>query len=526
MLLNPSNKDAEKNYLSLLFRTDPIKALVQKSNSSMLSKDALEQDILLRKCLSLLREENFESEEIKIVASIAIGLIEKLEDRETWRKSPENALLICELLAEIGYTDLALKKVKKIIEKNSNFADAIFLATKLVVHLKDRVTARPISRQLAALSSQRSELGIKAIRHMSLLYLLEPLNKEALNRCIELLDSNPNSKAIDYLRILALLYSDSDDQITRRKIINRGASMFNLSDRRELLTFSNWLAQLKAFQFLLHFLPASKAKVDEDLFKLRMSALAQIGDLERLGQEVNDAPIIPLVWRLVIEARSLSLSGNFDGARKNMDRLLPLIDEDPRKVRSVSHYLETVGDLTSLSHLLEKLIERPIHQKFALDKLFQYRSASANLNDLLLWLSKLKEMRKRQPELENAYLYFRLLDEGVFASSPHMNQLLNQAQENYKSQPNIHTQITLALAYLRNQDVSNALVALGEPSQWRRWATEGDAWSLIASKIYYLNHDTEKGDILLKKVDFSRMDKAESESLQKLFPQLALPNKE
>ena len=75
-----------------------------------------------------------------------------------------------------------------------------------------------------------------------------------------------------------------------------------------------------------------------------------------------------------------------------MDRLLPLIDEDPRKVRSVSHYLETVGDLTSLSHLLEKLIERPIHQKFALDKLFQYRSASANLNDLLLWLSKLKEM--------------------------------------------------------------------------------------------------------------------------------------
>ena len=95
---------------------------------------------------------------------------------------------------------------------------------------------------------------------MSLLYLLEPLNKEALNRCIELLDSNPNSKAIDYLRILALLYSDSDDQITRRKIINRGASMFNLSDRRELPTFSNWLAQLKAFQFLLHFYQPQKQK--------------------------------------------------------------------------------------------------------------------------------------------------------------------------------------------------------------------------------------------------------------------------
>ena len=100
----------------------------------MLSKDALEQDILLRKCLSLLREENFESEEIKIVASIAIGLIEKLEDRETWRKSPENALLICELLAELDILTSLLKKLKNNRE-NSTLADAIFLATKLVVHL-------------------------------------------------------------------------------------------------------------------------------------------------------------------------------------------------------------------------------------------------------------------------------------------------------------------------------------------------------------------------------------------------------
>ena len=167
------------------------------------------------------------------------------------------------------------------------------------------------------------------------------------------------------------------------KLLKKCASLFNLNDRDELLIFSNWLGRLGAFEQLAYFIPASQAKVDEDLFKLRMSALTQLGDMERIGQELNDAPIIPLIWRLVVEARSLSLGGRYEEARKTIDRLLPLVDEDPRKVRSVCYYLESVKDLTNLSHILEKLIEKPIHQKFALTKLIQYRSASAGLQDLI-----------------------------------------------------------------------------------------------------------------------------------------------
>jgi hypothetical protein len=83
--------------------------------------------------------------------------------------------------------------------------------------------------------------------------------------------------------------------------------MFNLDDKEELLILSNWLGKLGAFEYLIHYVPASKAKVDQDLFKLRMSALARLGDTERISQELNDAPIIPLIWRLVVEARSLSM---------------------------------------------------------------------------------------------------------------------------------------------------------------------------------------------------------------------------
>ena len=522
LLLNPQNKDAEENYLNLLFKVEPLEALVLWSKSPLVHNDLEEKNILLEKCLNLLKGGQLESKEMKIASSIALKLGEELEQSKTWISKPINSLSLAELLAEIGYLDLAYDRVKKILSKNPDFPKAIFLATKLIVNSKNKSEAINISRKLASLSTRRNQIGIDAIRHMTLINLLEPISQNGLERCIELLRSNSSSEPIDFLRVFALLYTKTKNPSKQSFIISQCSSMFNLDDKEELLILSNWLGKLGAFEYLIHYVPASKAKVDEDLFKLRMSALARLGDTERISQELNDAPIIPLIWRLVVEARSLSMSNRFDEARKTIDRLLPLISEDPRKVRSICYYLESVEDIISVCHLLEKIIDKPIHQKFALDKLIEHRSASADLKELLSWLSKLKDMRKQQPELENAYLYFSLLDPDLLPSSRELTDLIEQAEEQYSLHYNSNTQITLALAHLRNQDPSNALVALGEPKEWRKWGRERSAWALVAAKVYYLNHDTEKGDILLTGVDLGRMDKAEKESLLKLFPKVAL----
>lgn len=522
LLLNPQNKDAEENYLNLLFKVEPLEALVLWSKSTLVHNDLEEKNILLQKCLNLFKGGQLESKEMKIASSIALKLGEELEQSKTWISKPINSLSLAELLAEIGYLDLAYDRVKKILSKNPDFPEAIFLATKLIVNSKNKSEAINISRKLASLSTRRNQIGIDAIRHMTLINLLEPISQNGLERCIELLRSNSSSEPIDFLRVFALLYTKTKNPSKQSFIISQCSSMFNLDDKGELLILSNWLGKLGAFEYLIHYVPASKAKVDEDLFKLRMSALARLGDTERISQELNDAPIIPLIWRLVVEARSLSMSNRFDEARKTIDRLLPLISEDPRKVRSICYYLESVEDIISVCHLLEKIIDKPIHQKFALDKLIEHRSASADLKELLSWLSKLKDMRKQQPELENAYLYFSLLDPDLLPSSRELTDLIEQAEEQYSLHYNSNTQITLALAHLRNQDPSNALVALGENKEWRKWGRERSAWALVAAKVYYLNHDTEKGDILLTGVDFGRMDKAEKESLLKLFPKVAL----
>ena len=68
------------------------------------------------------------------------------------------------------------------------------------------------------------------------------------------------------------------------------------------------------------------------------------------------------------------------------------LGEDYRKVRSICEYLESSDDIIGLVHILEKLIDKPIHKRYALLKLMQHRSASAPLEDLLGWMSRLSKM--------------------------------------------------------------------------------------------------------------------------------------
>ena len=107
------------------------------------------------------------------------------------------------------------------METYPNFPDAVFLATKLAVHAEDHESARLISRKLAQLSSRRNQIGIEAIRHMTLLNLLQPLSEGALGRCLELLRSNTSSKPIDFLRVYALLFTKKEDQNHQNEIVKK-----------------------------------------------------------------------------------------------------------------------------------------------------------------------------------------------------------------------------------------------------------------------------------------------------------------
>ena len=98
---------------------------------------------------------------------------------------------------------------------------------------------------------------------------------------------------------------------------------FDLESRDELIIYASWLARLGNFKKIIQYLSASKARVDEDLFKMRMNALAQIGDFESILTEVSNAPLVPTLWRKVVEARAYSMQNKLQDSFDVLDSLLP-----------------------------------------------------------------------------------------------------------------------------------------------------------------------------------------------------------
>jgi tetratricopeptide (TPR) repeat protein len=517
-LLNPEDQETLYNYVRLQFRTNPAQALLKWSSALQNIEDLEKRSELLDKSMLTLKDDELPIQDRKVAGEVSYREINRLMQNPVWSADPDNILLFCELLAETGKAEQAQERLVELLDEYPLYPEGVFLLTRLTVHLKDNTKLIEIGRSLASLSAQRNKTGVDAIRHMTLLHLLNPLSPSSLGRCIELLRSNPDAEPIDYMRIHALQYASTTDDQKRKEIVFQCSALFDMENHKELLIFSRWLARLGEFERLIEYLPFSKARVEEDLFKLRMNALAQVGDLERIHTEVANAPLIPTLWRMVVEARAYAMQGKYEDSMDVLDRLIPLLGDDPREVRAVCLYLEASKDIRGLCHVLEKLTTQSIHARFALTKLLEHRAGSADIIELQNWLEKLAEISPDDPTLHISTLYLQLLNPQLPSPSNQLNELLEEAKSMTERTSLLHARITLALGHLRNDAPDQALVALGRPENWRQWTNTRGAWSFLASQIYRLNKDSEKAMVLSKEVNFARMDRAEKESLQALFP--------
>ena len=519
-LLNSSNSETLSNYIRLNYRINPANALLDWSKSIEMDQNQEKHLELLNKSITTLKDKSLSLNERSISAEVSYKSINHLMKDKDWKSDPDNLLLFCELLAETGKADNARTHLMDLLDKYPAHPEAVFLLTRLCVHLKDDTQLIELGRSLASLSSQKNDTGLAAIRHMTLLHLLNPLSSRSLDRCIELLQNNPEAKPIDFMRIHALQYASTNDRVVRNQIVEKCASLFDLEDDKNLSVFSTWLARLGDFHNLLKYLSSSKARIDENLFRLRMNALAQVGDFESIHTEVTNAPLIPTLWRMVVEARTFSLQNKTKEALEVLDRLLPLLDDDPREVRNVCFFLEYSKDINGLCHVLERLSDQSIHARFALLKLLEHRSDTASISDLQNWLEKLSIINPEDNMVLISKLYLKILNPKLPTPSTQLDELIIQVQKLLERSQLPQVRITLALGHLRNNQPDKSLVALGPAKDWREWINSRAAWSLIASQVYKLNKDSEKSMVLRDGVDFDKLDFAEKESLESLFPSL------
>ncbi len=518
-LLDPGNREVLFNFIKLRFRTNPTEALLQWSNALKNIQNLQSRSELFSKSLLCLKDDQLSLQQRKLAGEIAFREINRLLANKDWANNPDNILLVCELLAETGKSQEAHDRLSKLLDEYPGYPEGVFLLTRLTVHLKDVSKLAEVGKSLASLSTQRNKVGVDAIRHMTLLHLLNPLSPKSLQKCVELLQSNPESEPIDFMRIYALQYATSLDENDKKNTLVQCSDLFDLTNPKELFVYCRWLARLYEFSSILEFLPPSKARIDENLFKLRMTALAQQGELESIHAEVANAPLIPSIWRMIVEARAFSMEGKYESSLDVLDRLIPLLNDDPREVRAVCNYLEASKDIRGLSHVLEKLSDHSIHSKFALSKLIQHRAGSASIDQLSEWLEKISRINPGDLNLKASFLYVQLLNPRLASPSNELNNLISEALSLTENSDFPQARISLALGHLRNQEADKALVALGKPEDWRNWANTRGAWSFLASQIYRLNKDSEKAVVLSRNVNFTQMDRAEKESLQALFPE-------
>ena len=336
---------------------------------------------ILSKSLTCLQKEDISLETKVFIGKNAIQQFQYLSEIETWNAQPKNLLWELRFWLKPVTTRKLYGLLIKLL-KNSHSTLKRFscsLASQFTYRTGPNLVR--LGKALAPLSSQRSEVGLEAIRHMTLLNFLQPLAPQSLDRCIQLLTVNPKAKAIDFLRIYAMRYAIETSEDSRSAIIQKCSELFDLENSTELLVFGNWLVRLKAYPAIVNYIPVAKAKADESFFKIRMAALAQVGDLEKMRTELSRASIIPSRWRLVVEARIHALEQNFLESQKSLDRIIPLLSNDPREARTICIYLEQVGDVKSLCHILEKLSTEAIHQRYAVTKLLQYQGGVVNLEN-------------------------------------------------------------------------------------------------------------------------------------------------
>lgn len=520
-LLLPDEIDILRNYVELLTLADPLKVIIEWERMLDHPMASLEdREKLVRHCLNLARAKtNAKGDKSRVLAMTVakrqlLGLIEKND----WVILPASVLLRAEFLAEVGESGQSLKLVTKLLEQTGiDSPDVVFLYAKLATHLGHDKHLVEAGRLLAGIARQPDTNGLEAIRHMTLIHTVLPLATKGLDFCLKLVESNPKAHLIDYLRLHALRFDSATKDHERKAILQECSDLFDLEENRELEVYSRWLGRLRAFSQMLNVLPPARARISDNLFKLRMSALAALERNADMKKELANAPAISLRWKLAVSARLFAFSGNFDKATKTLDQLLDEIGPDTRLLYSICQYLEDSGDIHSLCHVLERQMEAPGIKRYALDKLLQHRASSAPLAELRLWISKLRNIHADDPSLQNAGLYFDLLDTNISKSK--IASIAKQASGLLSKHNEQSFRITAALAHLLNQEPDKALLALGEISDWHSFRETRPAWLFICAQTLRRNQDTQTAKRLESGIIPEKMDLAERHSLASLFPE-------
>ena len=529
-LLAPANMTIARNLAKVYYKVDPVKGLEHWENIIKMPGATLGDRIhLVNLALKGATKAKARSENQKISLNsdriyfleIARRQLVLLSKDHRFRERREFQMTKAEYLAEAGNPETALAEIQKLRAKEDGhdpLIDLIFC--RIAIRSNRPELVEEAALLLRKLAEGKGQSAIEAIRHFSLVHLVRRLEQEEIVELQILLEQN-NPSVVDRLRLLSLELDVAKDGDERNRVISKCASIFDLSVDSDLAIYCNWLGKMGQMEVLLDILSLSRASRSEDLFKIRLAALANLGRFEALEIELEQSNILQTYWRYAFGARALSASRKFTEVKIRLNKLVDAIYDDNRKVIAVCKWFAESADAPSLCYILEKLSNDARYEIFCAEGLLRYRGATAKLADVQKWISIIALDKPVDLKLQNVRLYWALLSPNP--TKAELKEWLTVSNEHLARSPHdLQFRMTAGLALLRNDLPVEALSILenapGKAISSPPWKLTRPAWAKIYAVALARNQRTEESIDLANAVATRFSSRAETLSLSEIFP--------
>ncbi|MEW6156690.1 MAG: hypothetical protein AB1813_04620 [Verrucomicrobiota bacterium] len=276
----------------------------------------------------------------------------------------------------------------------------------------------------------------------------------------------------------------------------------------ELVAVSRWLNRHREFTRTIELISPAKALEQQDLFLVRLDALAALGQWKEIRRilEEEKIPIDNVLKQLYLAriARELNLP---EEASLHWRRVHLEVGQQPQALLYIAQYAERLNEKTEAAKAYRRLTQTPALARQAYSALIRLAESDKNLFALRELMKELMALypEERTPKNDLAYVNL-LLNQNVEAA-------LETAERLYHSNTNMLAfRTTLALAHLRRGEVETAR-KLYDGFQLN-WSQVLPGWQAVHVAVRGANGETNLARTLARQIPLDRLKNEEKQLIE------------
>lgn len=489
-----ANEDYEKvmEKLQAAYNLSPGLPRARRNLARFFAQNGSEQALFFWR--SLLNDGKATEEDQREMASFAISmgqrdLAETLVNRlyQENPSKPSNLMLMAQLSVRNGDTETAIKSLRQAIRTSPNFNEALFLLSRVLSLSKnpeDQAEARQI---LFDLTQRNDRMAIEAIRLLAQDLNLPQTQAETI---INRLRTHPIAKAKEKLLAYTLEIRYRPEEYDT--LIQKAIQEFSKTPE-DLAELGRWFNQSRDFERVLKIIDDATALRRQDLFLIRMDALASLKRWEEVLETLRKQRVpLPNHVLYLYTYRALKELKRPEDANLAWTRALNAAN-GVQPLMYIAQYAERIGDIHNAISAYERLASHQMAARIAFLSLVRLRQKLPDTYALRQVFDRMSKISQNDPVISNDLAYLNLL------LNEKIDESIRIAQHLTDTMPHMLAfRITLALGHLRQQEPTKALEPL--TNLQIDWNTTQVSWRAIYAAVLAANKRIQEAQALTAEI--------------------------